>query len=206
MKKDTADAFLDDSPDAPQEIHGGRAFVKRLVAWWKPGRRVTLVGHSTGAIYIAHLLQAADSMLPAAAKFDAVFLAPAASFAFLSEKLALLNKRVGEFRLFGLRDALERGYWEVPVLYPASLLYLVSGLFEDPVVDMPIVGMQRYHLATGPYNLPEVKDVLGWIGDRCVWSEVAGSPGFASGALKHGGFGDDPATVASLEHILLYGF
>jgi hypothetical protein len=206
MKKDTADAFLADTPGAMREIHGGRAFVKRLAAWWRPGRRVTLVGHSTGAIYIAHLLQAADLVLPAAANFDIVFLAPAASFTFLGERLALLTKRVGQFRLFGLRDGLERGYWEVPVLYPASLLYLVSGLFEDPAVDMPIVGMQRYHQATGPYDLAEVKDVLGWIDERCVWSEAAGSPGLATGAQKHGGFGEDRATIGSLEHILLHGF
>jgi hypothetical protein len=94
----------------------------------------------------------------------------------------------------------------VPVLYPASLLYMVSGLFEEPVIDEPLLGMERYYHVDGPYDLPQVHDILDWIDGHCVWSASAGGAGLGSGALRHGGFAADPQTLASLEHILTHGF
>lgn len=201
MKGDTEDAFGGD----PQR-HGGTAFIGHLVKWWKLGRRITLVGHSTGAIYIGHLLEYADPVLPAGAKFDVVFLAPACTFEFVNKRLPLFTRRISDFRMFALSDGLERGYWEVPVLYPASLLYMVSGLFEDPVVDMPIVGMQRYFDATGPYDQPAIRAVAEWVDSRCIWSVSDGAPGLQTAAHKHGGFDEDSETRKSLKHILLNGF
>lgn len=201
MKGDTADAFNDD----PQQ-HAGSAFVQRLAAWWQPGRRITLVGHSTGALTLAHLLRQADALLPAAARFDLVLLAPACTHAFLHRHLPVLERRVAGFRMFALNDTLETGYWEVPVLYPASLLYMVSGLFEDEEVDMPIVGLQRHFQPRGPYDVPAVRAVSQWIGPRVVWSAHLGGPGLACDSPQHGGFDKNPATVASLQHILRHGF
>jgi hypothetical protein len=202
MKGDTHDAFK-----GGPLTHGGTAFIGQLLKWWKPGRRLTLVGHSTGAIYIGHLLEYADKGLPADARIDVVFLAPACTFEFLRERLPIFKRRVTKFRMFGLKDELERGYWEVPVLYPASLLYMVSGLFEDPVVDMPIVGMQRYFSGAAPYDDAATKEVMTWIDNRCVWSVADGGVGgLQSGALKHGGFDEDLTTRSSLQHILSTGF
>lgn len=201
MKGEAKDAFGGDP-----RLHGGTAFIDHLAKWWKPGRRVTLVGHSTGAIYAMHLLEHADAALPAEAKFDVVFLAPACTFEFMHERLSLLARRVSGFRMFALSEALERGYWEVPVLYPASLLYMVSGLFEEPEVDMPIVGMQRYFELTGPYDQPEIRAVAEWVSGRCIWAVAAGTVGLQSGALKHGAFDEDVETRNSLKHILRSGF
>jgi len=201
MKNDTRDAFGQDP-----ERFGGTAFVDHLVKWWQPGKRITLVGHSTGAIYIGYLLEQIDKKLPPEAKADVIFLAPACTFAFMSERLPLYERRVAGFRMFALHDALERGYWEVPVLYPASLLYMVSGLFEDPVVDMPILGMERYHSGKSPYVDPQISAVLKWIGSRIVWSEASGVLGGNTGAKKHGAFDDDTATLASLTYLLQNGF
>jgi len=201
MKGDTRDAF---GPDAQR--HAGTAFTEQLAAWWKPGRRITLVGHSTGAIYIGHLLDKAEQRLPADARFDVVLLAPAATYDFINERLPVVARRIAGFRLFGLQDALERGYWEVPVLYPASLLYMVSGLFEDAQVDMPLIGMQRYAGAAGPYDQPAVRAVAEWIGAREVWSPADGGPGLRAGAQRHGGFDKDDAVRASLTHILQHGY
>lgn len=201
MKRDTEDAFGGD----PQR-HGGTAFIDYLVKWWKLGRRITLVGHSTGAIYIGHLLEHADSVLSAPAKFDVVLLAPACTFEFVNKRLPLFTRRISGFRMFALSDGLERGYWEVPVLYPASLLYMVSGLFEDPVVDMPILGMQRHFNTTGPYDQPAIRAVTEWIDNRCIWSVWEGAIGLRTAAYRHGGFNEDLETRKSLKHILLNGF
>jgi hypothetical protein len=201
MKGDTRDAF---GPDPLR--HAGTAFIAQLAKWWRPGQRITLVGHSTGAIYIGYLLEHADAKLPPEVKFDVVFLAPACTFGFLHERLPLLSRRVTNFRMFALSDELESGYWEVPVLYPSSLLYMVSGLFEDPEVDMPIVGMQRYFSGKVPYDLPQIRSVAEWMGERSVWSVANGRLGQQTGARKHGGFHEDPVTRASLTHILQNGF
>jgi hypothetical protein len=201
MKKDTADAFGDDA-----KLFGGTAFLSEVKKWWKPGRRITLVGHSTGAVYIGHLLDKAEALgLAPEIKFDVVFLAPACTFDFMAERLPAFKKRVSNLRMFALTDENERGYWEVPVLYRGSLLYLVAGLCEDDV-DKPILGMQRYHGAKGPYAQPSVKDVVAYLKDRCVWSVADGADGFKSGALKHGAFDEDATTRESLAHILVKGY
>jgi hypothetical protein len=197
MKNDTRDAF-----GADAQIFGGTAFLAELKKWSRQGRRITLVGHSTGAIYIGNFLEQADALLDPGVKFDVVFLAPACSFEFMNAKLPFFEKRVARLRLFGLKDERERGYWEVPVLYPASLLYLVSGLFEEPTVDMPLVGMQRYFSNADPYVTPEMKAVTKYLRDKCVWSLAAGGAGLNCGAERHGGFDRDPATRESLTEFL----
>lgn len=200
MKGDTEDAFGGD----PLK-HAGTAFLDHLRTWWKPGRHVTLIGHSTGAVYIYYLLKYADGVLPAGLKFDIVFLAPVSTFELIHGALPLFTKRVSGFRMFALQDDLERGYWEVPFLYPASLLYMVSGLFE-PEADTPLLGMQRYH-QTGPYDFPEVQAVREWIADRCIWSVSQGLlPGLQSTSHKHGAFNSDRSTRESVKHILRNGF
>lgn len=209
MKKDTRDAF-----DGDPQLHGGTAFLDQLKRWWRPGRRVTLVGHSTGAIYIGHFLEKADAALDPRAKFDVVFLAPACSFEFLAARLPVFERRVARLRSFGLKDELERGYWEVPVLYPASLLYLVSGLFEDKiskngaseaVIDQPLVGMQRYFSGDAPYITEEILAVTKYLENKCVWSRATGAPGLITSAANHSAFDEDPETLASLREFLRGG-
>jgi hypothetical protein len=197
MKKDTLDAFGTD----PQ-VYGGTAFLKHLKAWWHPGRRITLIGHSTGAIYIGHMLEHADPLLDPTARFNVVFLAPACSFEFMASKLPVFTRRVDRLRMFGLKDELERGYWEVPVLYPASLLYMVSGLFEEPASDMPIVGMQRYFSGAEPYLTPEIQEVTSYLQGKSVWALAHGEPGLFTSANKHGSFDEDLHTRESLREFL----
>jgi len=197
MKKDTRDAFGTD----PQ--CGGTAFLARLAQWWQPGRRITLIGHSTGAIYIGHFLEFMDRALPEAARASVAFLAPACTFPFLADRLPLFNARVDQIRVFDLHDGVEHGYWEVPVIYPASLLYLVSGLFEPDEVDMPLVGMERYYSCSGPYARADIAAVTAYLNGKNVWSVTQnGAPGWNSAAQKHGGMDLDPDTCASLQVFL----
>ena len=70
----------------------------------------------------------------------------------------------------------------MPVLYPRSLLYFVSGVTEA-VDDCPLAGMQRYYAA--PYDdatrFPEIdyvrKAALFQAADAMCWSPAAGGPG-----------------------------
>jgi hypothetical protein len=176
--------------------------LKHLLQWWKPGRRITLVGHSTGAIYIGHFLEKADALLTDEAKFDCVFLAPACTFDFIAERLPIFKKRVRRKLMFALSDEVERGYWEVPVLYPGSLLYMVSGLFEAPEFDRPIVGMQRYYSGQAPYEGGAHAAVAEYLGPDIAWSHTLPGAPWSSNASKHGDLDNDPHTLESLRTFL----
>lgn len=202
MKGDTVDACDEDGQRA-----GGTAFLEALAAAMDPAHppRITLVGHSTGAVFISHFLKRAAEILPDV-KFGVVFLAPASTFELTAKTLEEQGTSIDGFRMFAMRDDLEQKDRLVPVLYPHSLLYFVSGVVE-PDADTPIVGMQRFYDAdrfpSGTF--PHVDKVRAFVegqDDRAVWSVVAGPRGRASTSESHPDFDNDEATVASLEHIL----
>ena len=232
MKQDTRDAF-----DPDPELHAGTALLERLKRALKSGMaldRITLVGHSTGAIYIANWLKHAGNYLPDL-KHDVVFLAPAINYAEFADLLAAQKARIDNFRMFAMQDALERddqlwgGDEEVPdgkdwrrFIYPSSLLYLVSGILESAVMpdgtivdepDMPIVGMARFFENKAVFtdkDFPNIASVRQWLTQRTasiVWSRaVDGAAGFNCGAVDHGAFDDEELTVASLTRIVTNGF
>lgn len=233
MKQDTADAF---GPE--EDIHAGTALLARLgraIAGGMKLDRITLVGHSTGAIYIAHWLARAADYLPAALKHDVVFLAPAISFDLWARTLRAHGGRIGGFRMFAMHDGAERDdqVWgndhEIEggedwrrYVYPSSLLYLVSGILESrrdasgewhDEADVPLVGMQRYFTLAGVYgegngfgDVDEVRDWLAAQPQAAVWSVASGqAPGHNCTSIDHGAFDDDPATLDSLRHIATHG-
>lgn len=207
MKQETLDAFR---PDPTQ--YGGTAFLQGLKSYWERGQRprITLVGHSAGAIYICRFLQYANwYQLPNEIKFDLVFLAPACTFKLFSETLKNYEQCIAGIRVFGMRDELEQGdplVPSVPLVYPYSLLYFISGILEDEP-DTPLVGMQRYYTGKAPYTMPEVMKSLDYLSapgtERTVWSVVNAGDGLASSATTHGGFHDDVPTRESLRYIIL---
>lgn len=228
MKKDTADAFMEKIE--PGKEPGGTMFLKSLadhlakIGPGGPRTRVTLVGHSTGAVYICNLLAAAGRWLPAGFKFDIILLAPAVSFARFSACMAANEKWVGGVRLFGMKDEVELkdamaqgGLGPVArLVYPHSLLYFVSGLLEDEdevKPDHPILGMQRFYERKDVFDatdFPEVEQARRFFASppkRCmVWSEVHDGNGLASTSKAHGDFDNDKVTLASVQWLLRNGF
>lgn len=88
MKQDVAYAF---GPDPDPDRHAGTALLARLGRAPKDGLvldRITLVGHSTGAIYIAQWLSRSRDHLPADFKQDLVFLAQAIIYELFADTLA----------------------------------------------------------------------------------------------------------------------
>lgn len=164
MKRETEAAFGGDP-----ELYGGTAVISELceLISERPDLKVTLVGHSTGGVYIGNFLRQADIALGGRAfEFDVILLAPANTFDFFS---ANYRRRVRALRLFGLTDEAEMADLLMSAdiaasghidllghLYPRSLLYLVSGIcetFDAPATngpqemdatDMPILGMARF--------------------------------------------------------------
>ena len=210
MKLDTADAFGGD-----EQSHAGSAFLAALRDRVDPGNppKITLVGHSTGAVYISELLAQADAMLPPSIKFGVVFEAPASTFEKASSTVEQHASRFAGFRMFGMDEERELGDRLVPVVYPHSLLYFVSGVVE-PDADTPILGMHRFHdRARFPdHEFPSItaaRDFVSESADRTAWSitDEQSQPGCRTAAVKHGAFDDeDPATLASVKHIIENGF
>ena|SRR6218665_418810 len=205
MKKDTADAFEDG------DMYGGRALIKQIAANYDPenSRRIVLIGHSTGAVYICNLLKYADQYgLDPDIKFDVVFLAPACTFKLFSDTIKQHEKRINKIVSFGMKDEVEIADHMVPVIYPSSLLYFVSGLLErneenESFTDMPIVGMERFYKEDNVHaSLPEVIHVKQFLADKHVWSVADEENGKGSHAMKHGDFDNDDFTLNSLGYII----
>ena len=208
MKGDTRDSF---GPDPA--VFGGTALLQVLADRLAAGAdvRVTLVGHSTGAVFIGHLLEAADGMLPAGFRFDVVLLAPAATFELAEDTFVRHRARIAGLRIFAMTDGNEKKDRLVPVLYPHSLLYFVSGVVE-PDADTPLIGMERYYDAHGypAADFPRLepfRQIVAGTPNGAIWSvATGGGPGLESAARKHGDFDNDSKTVGSVQSILQDGF
>ena len=211
MKRETLDTFAEPG-------RGGSLLLDALAdELARTGARpsITLVGHSTGAVFIDNLLAAVargradgsrpwpDDML-----FRVILLAPAATYASFTEALGTTQNLIGELRLFTMTDEAEQADHLVGPVYPRSLLYLVSGVVErddrgDSTV-MPLIGMARYrspayaqraNLITGRGYLTD---------ERVVLSPSAPDAGVGSraGARSHTAFDEDPLVLGSIANLL----
>jgi hypothetical protein len=208
MKKDTADAFQSDG-----QVYGGTAFLEALRDAIDADRppRITLIGHSTGAVFISEFLDKSAATLPLRVRFDVVLLAPASRFEKTAATLDKHAARIAGFRMFAMQDAVERDDCLVPVLYPSSLLYFISGVLEGGD-DVPLVGMQRFfdraHFPDAAFPaVRTVRDYVTALPSRAVWSVTgdAAPAGQRSASRHHTDFDNDDLTLASVEHILEAG-
>ena len=183
---------------------GGTALVNELCRLWKESKPcITLVGHSAGAIYVGRLLQELHTAMDDPDfRANVVLIAPACTFDYLAQSLRdsgairreppyLRNERPGQ-----KNDRL------VPGIYPASLLYFVSGVLEDNR-DEPLVGMQRYY--SNRYDGEKFATIADVKRFNCLlkehayaWSQTGGFDGANCDMATHGGWTDAPATLASV--------
>jgi hypothetical protein len=215
MKGETKDTFDEGTP-----ARGGRYFMSGLGRLVQAGHRpeVTLVGHSTGAVFIDNLLRHVDEMrkdpseaLPADFRFkNVVFLAPACTFEDFASTVSGHAHLFDRFRMFTMKDEAERKDHLLSVAYPRSLLYFISGVLETEADGSssrakPLVGLNRYYgAATAAYSQALVAGRRFVEADkaRVVWSPSSNGDGFAAGALHHGDFDDDPQVRSSLTYLI----
>ncbi|MCJ8321360.1 MAG: hypothetical protein MJK12_17105 [Colwellia sp.] len=208
MKLDTKESFGDD-----ETIFGGSALLSVLKNKIVSGdiSKVTLIGHSTGAVYIGNLLESANAYLPENFAFDIILLAPASTFKFSVDTFVANKNKVNGIRMFTMTDVNEKSDRLVPILYPHSLLYFVSGVVEDKS-DTPLIGMERYfdssHYEAEEFeNIKKFKDFLMEFENSVVWSKSSDrGEGLNSLATSHGDFDEDQTTLKSIQHIIKNGF
>ncbi len=183
-----------------------------------PSTSLLVVGHSAGSIWATEFVEAGHRA-GHTSPVSLLFLAPAVRVKRFASMLDKCQNRIDKFQMFVMEDELERadvllgsGYGYV---YPSSLLYLVSGLFEHDgssrLVDAPLLGMSRFlsqsiEWVTEPdeaASLAKVREFLAAKPDRVIRSETTPGSGLQSRSRTHGGFDDDADTIASIASYML---
>jgi hypothetical protein len=213
MKSAVQSSFESNDNLSGAALHGGTYFLTQLRDYLadtlRPPLRVSLVGHSAGGIYICRAVAKAAELMPAAFKFyRVVMLAPGCDFDLFKTSIVEKKDRVESFRMFTMRNDAEAKDAMVPVVYPRSLLYFISGVLEkeEPV---PIVGMERFYSDQPPYDDSTALAVRGYVtqpGERRVaWGPVEENapPGLLTAALSHGQF-NEILTWKSVIHFLTH--
>lgn len=202
MKRKAKEMWIDDGATPDGTGHVGGYILRRLEQLQQSRPDVTLdvVGHSAGSIVICAMLQAIKEQRREIRLRNVLFLAPAVRLDVF--KAAVTNPLPFErFRLFTMTDDAEKADRLVGTIYPRSLLFLVSGLFED-TPGTPLAGLARHIIARTAAAGADYDEVRRWLaaGDRLVFSPSAdGAPeGLRSRAARHGDFDDDEPTLASL--------
>lgn len=170
-----------------------KTFLDEFAATGKP-KKIHVVGHSTGGILLAYLLEALQTLAPAGRVAGCHLLAPAATVdLFRSHYYPLLAADRREFgidkmTIYNLSDRLETRD-NVACVYRKSLLYLVSRAFEE-ATPAPLLGMQIYS-----------DELAGRVpGGRLelVFSKGRNGAETRCTSESHGGFDNDVATMNDL--------
>lgn len=195
MVKDAADHFV------PGNL--GTALIDIIKS--NPPKDFAIVGHSAGSIWASRFLLAAKE-----AGFDQkvklFLLAPAVRETLFAEMLDQASDLIACCRMITMTDAFERkdavlghdkGY-----VYPSSLLYLVSGMFEErdakAYPDAPIVGMQRYAGLAGLDTVEaEAARKVAAFFQRPDHGIISSPTAGVSMCDTHGGFDYEPLTLAT---------
>lgn len=171
-------------------------------------------GHSAGAVAQCAMMAAiANGSVEGPPIRNLISLAPAC----LSDDF---DKRVLEnvdddtrLHLVTMSESFEERDWVMRPIYPRSLLYLVSGLFEDEIAA-PVLGLARYldlERRRGVKSLVRVGEVFAPEAGRTParghlvltpTGSTLDASVFRSAATKHGAFDDDPETLRSIASLI----
>ncbi len=153
--------------------------------------KLHVVGHSTGAILMAYLLQRLflENEIKNIKVETCSLMAPAATIELYDSHYVplLKNQSIKNMRIYNLTEKLEEED-TVASIYRKSLLKLVSRSFEESDVipgNVPLLGMQDFtqHIDTADIPLD------------FVYSHGDTDDDVATKSETHGGFDNDPATM-----------
>lgn len=208
MKDVAKQMWMPNDGTLDETSHPGTYFLEKLKAHQSanPSFRADFIGHSAGSIAICHMLRSSDAAGTLPKIRTIVFLAPACLAGMMHQEIVSRPDRFENFRLFTMDDSFEQKDRLVPLIYPRSLLYLISGVLEAEA-DIPIAGMTRFWTGQTPFDDAYLTELAAWLKEagkaRHVLSVTDGGPdGMRSRSDKHGEFDDDAETLASLTHLV----
>jgi pimeloyl-ACP methyl ester carboxylesterase len=190
MKTDAALAFANRSRPGTQAL---AAFLGAFAGPKAVPKKIHLVGHSTGGILHAHLIEALAAQ-KTKLRFASVNLLAPATTVDLFNRAFLPALRSGTFgidamHVYNLNDDVELDD-NVAAVYRKSLLYLVSRSFEENVDPAEaLLGMQLYS-----------KELAKSHRGRLFFHYSNGRTGSRArtASTSHGGFDNDPVTMNSV--------
>ena len=206
MKQEVSNSF------GPSQDCGGSALVREISKMWDAGNkpRVTLIGHSAGSTWVALILMQLHAVMPTDFVVEVALIAPACTFNVFCDAIGTAASRIAKLRIFGQGDSFEIKNAIAGPLYPASLLYFISGVLEDKS-DEPVLGMQRYYMLP-VYNgadFPEIGVVNAFaplkLQHGFAWSDIVQGSGANCDMHTHGGWQQSPETMASIVTIVGQG-
>ena len=195
MKKGAELPFKEDNNAGSQTL---AAFTGAIARSGKP-KKLHLVGHSTGMILLAHLLQRMSVLSPGTPIASVSLMAPAGTLGLFASHMQPLLKarrpafRISKMHIYNLKDKLEQDD-EVTRAYNKSLLYLVSRAFEEDIAEddtaASILGMENYSKKLREQKIPRLS---------IHYSKGPVKNAKITASETHGGFDNDALTM---NHIL----
>jgi pimeloyl-ACP methyl ester carboxylesterase len=190
MKSDAALAFARKTSPGTQTLE---AFLTAFAHPKATPKKIHLVGHSTGGILHAHLIEALAALKIKLRLGSINLLAPAATVdLFKQAYIPALGSGifgVDEMHVYNLTDEVEEDD-NVGMVYRKSLLYLVSRAFEERIEPPEaLLGMQR---SSKDLEKLHPKSLF------FHYSNGRGSSKARTASTSHGGFDNDPATMNSV--------
>lgn len=202
MQKKAKDMWkADDFSGSSTDYRAGSYFLKKITEFQSTGAKLTidLVGHSAGSIAICEMVDAIAKRGLDIRFRHVIFMAPACRCELFADTVLKNLEIIQDFRMFTMSDKYEKKDHMVPVIYPRSLLYLISGILEKDCFDAYILGLQRHITGLVPYDgvevLNAIKEFTGKEGHVVYSVTDGGLPGFISGSMKHGNFDNDKETT-----------
>lgn len=209
MKLSALEMWGDNNHRSGIEQHTGTYFIDKLISLQvDQNLKIDVIGHSAGAIAICYLFESLRKRQQTIAIRNLIFLAPAVRYDLFIKQIIPNDNFYESFRMYTMSDEFECNDSLVPYIYTRSLLYFISGVLEGKD-DVPIVGMERYikHLQQYKENafiqvgsfLNESNRLV--LSNSEILSPMAQVP-FITKSETHGGFDDDPSTIASINYLL----
>ncbi len=203
MQTKAKDMWKEDSfTGNPEGYHAGSYFLKKIIDFQATGAKLTidLVGHSAGSIAICELVDAVVKRKMDIKFRHVIFMAPACRCELFADTLLKNRDIMEDFRIFTMSDEYEKKDHLVPVIYPRSLLYLISGILEKDSFDAYVLGLQRHITGRVPYDNEEVlNDIKAFVEEKghivYAVTEPGAAEGHVSGSMKHGNFDNDKETT-----------
>ena len=171
--------------------------------------KINLVGHSAGANCIAGLLDKYNSSSHKFTLDNVVLLAGASTYEVFTDSYISQKDKFNRIRLINMPDENERKdelIDDIPIiskLYPASLLYFISGVLEDPshrfdhISDHPIIGMSRYLNRPSTYQGKHFDKVRNFVTNDESISLVEHNH-----IYDHGDFDNNPLTLLAVKDFI----